>query len=100
NGVVLSESQRPTMLFETKLPPRVYIPRSDVHLEHLTPIETRTICAYKGDASHLSANVRRETIADVAWTYERPHDEAGAIRGMLSFYPSKVEILLDGKRLH
>lgn len=99
HGVILAESQSPMMLFETKLPPRVYIPRSDIRFEHLAASEQKTICAYKGHATYFSATVGAETIADVAWVYEAPFPEARAIAGMLSFYPGKVEITLDGKRL-
>src|SRR5579863_8454728 len=46
NGTVVADTQRPTLLFETGLPVRYYIPREDVRLDLLTPSATRTQCAY------------------------------------------------------
>ena len=53
DGAVLAESARPTLLFETLLPTRYYLPRDDVRAE-LVPSPTRTFCAYKGEASYFS----------------------------------------------
>src|SRR5664280_3834860 len=52
-GEVLAESGRPLLLFETMLPTRFYLRRENVRVE-LIPSATRTTCAYKGHASHLS----------------------------------------------
>lgn len=35
DGVVVAESRRPTLLLETHLPPRHYLPREDVRMELL-----------------------------------------------------------------
>ena len=50
-GTVLAESHRPTLLFETGLPTRYYLPPEDVRLDLLTPIDLRTSCPYKGTVS-------------------------------------------------
>ena len=56
DGHVLAESSRPMLLFETTLPVRYDPSREDIHAE-LRPSETRTYCAYKGQASYWSATV-------------------------------------------
>jgi uncharacterized protein (DUF427 family) len=90
--VVLAESTRPTALFETKLPVRWYLPRDDVRMDLLTPSDLRTVCAYKGTASYLSA----EGAPDVAWFYPDPLHEAGPVRDLLSFWrDATVEV--DGE---
>ena len=43
--------RRPALVFETNLATRYYLPREDVQVE-LEPSDTRTICAYKGEASY------------------------------------------------
>jgi uncharacterized protein (DUF427 family) len=50
DGVVLAETTRPTLVFETGLPTRFYLPREDLVAE-ACPTERRTRCAYKGEAS-------------------------------------------------
>ncbi len=58
NGTMVADTTRPTLLFETGLPVRYYIPREDVRMDLLTPSPTRTQCAYKGEASYWSAGWR------------------------------------------
>src|SRR5262249_6595937 len=50
NGVNIADTHRPTLLFETSLPTRYYIPKLDVRMDLLTPTDTVTGCAYKGFA--------------------------------------------------
>jgi uncharacterized protein (DUF427 family) len=50
DGTVVAETVRPTLLFETSLPTRFYIPKTDVRLDLLTATDTRSHCPYKGDA--------------------------------------------------
>ena len=64
DGEVLAESTRPTLLFETMLPTRYYLPREDVRAA-LVPSDTWTYCAYKGRASYFSALVGEQRVADL-----------------------------------
>ena len=57
DGVVLAESDHPTILFETSLPPRYYLPKVDVRMDLLEPTDTVTRCPYKGQARYWSARV-------------------------------------------
>ena len=50
-GVIVADSTRSTMLFETYLPTRYYLPREDVRMDLLDPTDTTTVCAYKGSPS-------------------------------------------------
>ena len=51
DGVVLADSASPVMVFETGLPTRYYVSRTDVRFEHLVPTDTVTACPYKGMTS-------------------------------------------------
>ena len=53
DDVVVAETRRPHLLFETTLPTRYYIPREDVRMELLEPTGLTTRCPYKGIASVL-----------------------------------------------
>lgn len=97
-SMLLAESTRPTLVFETHLPLRVYLPRADVRAE-LRPSTTRTVCAYKGEASYVSVMAGGQIIADAAWIYEAPVLAARGIAGQLAFYDDRVSITLDGVRL-
>ena len=49
---VIAECDRPKMLFETGLAPRPYLLRADMLPGILAPIETTTLCPYKGEATY------------------------------------------------
>jgi uncharacterized protein (DUF427 family) len=95
DGAVLAESSRPCMLFETQLPVRYYLPREDVRTDLLEPSDTRSRCAYKGEASYLSLPGH----GDVAWTYPEPLREASEVTGRVAFFNERVDIVVDGERL-
>lgn len=84
-----------TVLYETAMTPRVYIPKDLVRMDLLVPSDTSTYCPYKGSASYWSARVDGTTIADVAWSYEDPLPESHRIAGMLSFDGTKVSLEHD-----
>ncbi len=96
HGEVLAESRRPTMLYETPLPARYYLPREDVRMELLEPSATRSVCAYKGHATYWSARVGGELVPDLAWTYESPLHDARPVAGLVSFFTERLDLRVDG----
>lgn len=96
-GVVVAETKTPTILAETGLPARYYIPRSDVRMELLRPSERHTTCPFKGEASYWSVHVDGEALPDLVWSYPEPIPEAEQIGGLLCFYNEKVDLEVDGE---
>jgi uncharacterized protein (DUF427 family) len=97
DGVTVAESRKPTLLFETGLPTRYYLPLPDVRQDLLEPSATSTGCPYKGTASYHSVRVGGEVHADVVWHYPTPLPESEGIAGLVCFYNEKVELLVDGR---
>jgi uncharacterized protein (DUF427 family) len=97
DGTVLAESARPTLLFETSLPTRYYLPRDDVRVE-LVPSSRQSYCAYKGQASYWSVSVDGLAVPDLAWSYEDPRHEAQQVRGLVAFFNEHVDLVVDGER--
>jgi uncharacterized protein (DUF427 family) len=95
DGTTLAESNRPCLLFEPPLPVRYYLPREDVRTDLLEPSDTRTACAYKGEASYFAL----PGAGDVAWTYVQPLREASEVTGRVAFFNEHVDILVDGEPL-
>jgi uncharacterized protein (DUF427 family) len=88
------------LLFETGLPTRYYIDRSDVRLENLVPSDTQTLCPYKGVTSeYWSVRVGETVHADLAWSYHYPLPAVTPIAGMVAFYNEKLDISVDDIRL-
>lgn len=97
DGQVLADSSRPALLFETMLPTRYYLPRADVTAE-LIPSDTKTWCAYKGQASYFSASVGGRVVPDIAWSYTDPRHDAVQVRDLIAFFEEKIDVILDGER--
>jgi uncharacterized protein (DUF427 family) len=87
DGVVVAESSRPVLVFEPPLPVRYYLPAEDVRTDLFTPSDTRTRCAYKGEASYWSL----PDVEDVAWFYPAPLREAGEVKDRVAFFDESRE---------
>jgi uncharacterized protein (DUF427 family) len=97
NGAVVAETNRPSLLFETGLPTRFYIPAADVRMELLRPTQTSSVCPYKGTARYWSVTVGDVTLPDAAWSYPTPIPECPKIEGLVCFFDERVEaIVVDG----
>ena len=96
--VVLADSHRPRLLFETGLPVRYYLPKLDVRQDLLIPTTTRTRCPYKGEAVYWSAQAEGELLQDIAWSYPAPIPEAAKIENLIAFFNEKVDLIVDGVR--
>ncbi|KAI0806000.1 hypothetical protein BC629DRAFT_1580579 [Irpex lacteus] len=92
NGVVVAETHRPHLLFETSLRTRTYIPKADCRLDLLAPSTLTTQCPYKastdlfctGVASYYSIRLPDGTVLeDSVWW-------------LLAFYDEKLDVYVDG----
>lgn len=89
-GEVLADSREALEMKEGGYAPVYYIPREDVRMERLASTAHSTHCPFKGDASYFSIVNGPE---NAVWSYEQPFDEMLEIRGLLSFYPGKVDAI-------
>jgi uncharacterized protein (DUF427 family) len=100
DGVVLARSSSPVMVFETGLPTRYYLNRTDVDFAHLEASGTVTECPYKGTTSgYWSVRIKGELEKDLAWAYDFPTRQLLPIAGLIAFYNEKVDIFLDDQPL-
>ena len=96
DGRVLAESTRALRVLEAGrdfYDPVVYFPASDVRA-NLLPVETRTFCPLKGHASYfdLAADGGRVEAPQIAWSYRETLEFAHALRDLVGFDASQVEI--------
>ncbi len=96
DGVTVAESAAPRILFETGLPPRYYLPLTDVRMDLLEPSDTRTHCPYKGEASYWSLVVEGNRYDDLVWWYRSPFPESQKIAGLGCFFSERVDLYVDG----
>ena len=95
DGVTVAESGQPRILFETGLPPRYYLPLTDVRMDLLRPSASQSHCPYKGTASYWSVDTGQSLHTDLVWIYRTPLPESQKIAGLACFYNEKVDVYLD-----
>ncbi len=97
NGVVVADSKRPVIVFETGVPVRYYLPEEDIRKELFTSSDLKTSCPYKGDASYLNAEINGQSYENIVWTYQSPIPEIPKISGLYAFYNERVDtVYVDG----
>jgi uncharacterized protein (DUF427 family) len=96
DGVTVAESDHPHLLFETGLPVRYYLPKTDVRLDLLVATDTVTHCPYKGQARYWSVRAGDTLHKDIAWSYPTPLPESIRAAGLVAFYNEKVDTYVDG----
>ena len=97
DGTKVADSHRPVMLFETGLPPRYYLPLSDLRMDLLRPSEAHTHCPYKGIATYWTVEIDGTRHEDAVWSYRSPLPESQKIAGLAAFYNERVDLYVDGE---
>jgi len=96
DGVRVADSHQPRILFETGLPPRYYLPMSDVRLDLLRPARRETHCPYKGNAGYWDVVIGDSVHEALAWGYRTPLPESQKIAGLIAFFDERVDVTVDG----
>ena len=93
DGVIVAESDHPTLLFETGLPVRYYFPKPDVRLDLLVPdrLDER-VPATRAPRAYWSVVTNGNVHADWAWCYDYPLPESIRIAGLIAFYNERVDL--------
>jgi uncharacterized protein (DUF427 family) len=81
NGATLAESEQ-TVVVEGNH----YFPPDSVQEQYFLDSDTRTTCAWKGEASYKTVRVGEDTNPDAAWFYPDPKDAAAEIKDHLAFW--------------
>lgn len=96
-GTTLADTTRATLLFETPLPTRYYLPADDIAMDLLQPSPSHTLCAYKGRARYWSATVGEEMLPDIAWSYPEPLHDAEPVSDLIAFFTERLDLIVDGE---
>ncbi|KAI0061736.1 DUF427-domain-containing protein [Artomyces pyxidatus] len=94
-GIVLADTQKPRLLYETGLPVRTYIPKTDVRLDLLEHADLTSACPYKGVAAYYDVNVPSGKKEGIVWWYRNPTLECADVKGYVAFYDEKVDVFVD-----
>lgn len=97
DGVTIADSHSPRILFETGLPARYYLPKTDVRMDLLVASDLHTSCPYKGTASYYHIRTADGLGENLVWWYPSPLPESFGIGGFVAFYNEKLDIYVDGE---
>ncbi|MCP4306039.1 MAG: DUF427 domain-containing protein [bacterium] len=97
DGVKVADSKSPRLLFETGLPVRYYLSKTDVRMDLLEPTDLHTKCPYKGTASYYDVVIEGNRHENVVWGYPFAAEESQRVAGLVSFYNEKLDIYVDGE---
>lgn len=81
NDQILAESDDTVVLENNH-----YFPAASLRNEHFLPSDTRTHCAWKGEAHYYSISVSGKQNKDAAWFYPAPKDAAKQITNRVAFW--------------
>ena len=99
DDVEIADTKRPSLLFETGLPTRYYMPNHDARMDLLEHSDTVSRCPYKGEVHHYSVRIVDKLHKDVVWSYRYPAPDSAKVQGLLGFLNEKLDIYEDGKLL-
>lgn len=98
DGTTVADTTRPTLLFETGLPVRYYLPKTDVRLDLLEASDHLTQCPYKGTAEYWAVVVGGRRHENIVWSYPFPARESVPIAGLMCFYDERVDVYVDDEK--
>jgi uncharacterized protein (DUF427 family) len=88
DGRLLAETRRATLLFETGLPTRYYMPLEDV-VGSVEDSDRHTVCPYKGTASYYTVGGNK----DIGWYYPDPLPGVEPIKDLVAFWNERVDLI-------
>ena len=97
---IVAKTINAVRVLETASPPTVYIPSEDINWDFLRPGRGSSYCEWKGQASYwdlMPFPNSAQRIPAAAWSYPNPTDSFLGIKNYVSFYPAKVQCLVDGE---
>lgn len=95
DGVTVLDTTRGALLYETGLPPQLYVPEEDLRADLLEPSDTSTHCPFKGDATYRSLRVGDRVVPDAVWAYPDPIPESSWLAGLAVLAPEAADVWLD-----
>lgn len=99
DGVVVAESRRARMVFETTARPRFYLAPDELRTELLEPSSRRTSCQYKGEAEYHHVRIGDRLVEDLVWRYVAPRADGGRIVGRYGLHHERCRTEVDGRVL-
>jgi uncharacterized protein (DUF427 family) len=99
SDIIIADTVEAYRVLETASTPTFYIPPNDVRARLLQPFSGTSVCEWKGTAKYWSLKVTRPLPQAIGWSYPTARAPYAQISGYFSFYPGRVECLVDNERV-
>jgi len=90
-GETVVDSERGKLLFESNIPPVLYLPEDDLAPGVTESTSHATHCPFKGDAAYWSLKVGDRVAENAVWGYPEPGERARWLKGYVSIYWDAVD---------
>jgi uncharacterized protein (DUF427 family) len=98
-GRAVLDTRRGQLLYETGIPPQLYVPEEDLDAAAFAATDHSTHCPFKGDATYRSLTVGERTVENALWAYPEPVDTASWLVGYAALYWSAADAWYDEDEL-
>ena len=92
DGHAVLDSTRGSLLYETGIPPVLYVPVDDLADGYLEESDHTTHCPFKGDARYWSLRVGDRVVENAVWYYPEPLATASWLRDHAALYPEAADL--------
>jgi acyl-CoA thioesterase II len=89
---VLAESRHCLLVRESEHLDQLYFPLEDITASALIESDLRTVCGFKGEASHYDLTLKGTSLKNALWHYPSPMAEVADLAGHGAFYTDLVEV--------
>lgn len=95
-GRTVVDTRDAVRVLETSHPPTWYVPMAALEGARLVPTRRRSWCEFKGRAAYWDIALDGDAgqCAEAAWSYPSPTQGYGALAGMFTVYPDRVDACL------
>ena len=97
NEELVAETRRARVLFETRAPPALVLPRRRREEGGAGAERTEDGLRVQGFASYWSVRAGDSQEDDLVWFYPEPRHDAERIAGDLAFFNERVDLEVDGE---
>ncbi|MGH3585152.1 MAG: DUF427 domain-containing protein [Pseudonocardia sp.] len=94
-GRTVLDTRRATLVHETALLPRLYVPEEDIDQSLFVPSDHTTHCPFKGDATYRTLRVGERMVENALWAYPDPQPDARWLAGYASLYWEAADTWYD-----
>ena len=95
DGETVIDTTGGMLLYESNIPPVLYVPMADVREDLLERTDHTTHCPFKGDATYWSVGGAENAV----WGYEQPIESASWLLGYVAPYWDRFEWYEEDERL-